>query len=225
VRTWRDATGGLPDAREEYLVYQTLVGAWPIERERLDAYLEKALREGKVTSNWLDPDEEHEARVQEFAARAAEVMRGDLFLERVAALGRRISLAQLLLKLTSPGVPDVYQGDELEALALVDPDNRRPVDWEARRRALDAILSGAPPDEQNAKLYVTWRALSLRARHGHAFGGAYEPLDLGDGVCAFVRGGEVLVAVGVRPDVDPLAPEGWRDVLGLPGLVLAEREP
>jgi len=225
VRRWREATGGLPDAREEYLVYQTLVGAWPIERERLDAYLEKALREGKVTSNWLDPDEEHEARVQEFAARAAEVMRGDLFLERVAALGRRISLAQLLLKLTSPGVPDVYQGDELEALALVDPDNRRPVDWEARRRALDAILSGAPPDGQNAKLYVTWRALSLRARHGQAFGGAYEPLDLGDGVCAFVRGGEVLVAVGVRPDVDPPAPEGWRDVLGLPGLVLAEREP
>jgi (1->4)-alpha-D-glucan 1-alpha-D-glucosylmutase len=223
VRTWREATGGLPDAREEYLVYQTLVAAWPIERERLDTYLEKALREGKVTSNWLDPDEDHEARVCAFAARASDAMRGDPFLDRVAALGRRISLAQLLLKLTSPGVPDVYQGDELETLALVDPDNRRPVEWEARRRALDAVRAGAPPDDEIAKLYVTWRALSLRARHEGAFAGAYEPLELGDGVCGFVRGDEVLVGVGVRPDVDPAAPPGWRDVLGLPGLVLAER--
>src|SRR4051794_2119729 len=223
VQAWHEATGGLPDAREEYLVYQTLVGAWPIERARLDAYLQKALREGKVTSNWLAPDEEHEARVQAFAARAAEGMSGDAFLDRIAALGRRISLAPLLLKLTSPGVPDVYQGDELEALALVDPDNRRPVDWDARRLALDAVRSGAPPDDENAKLYVTWRTLALRAEHEEAFARTYEPLELADGACAFVRGGEILVAVGLRPDTDPVAPEGWRDVLGLPGLLLAER--
>src|SRR4051794_19653353 len=228
VRAWHELSGGLPDAREEYLVYQTLVGAWPIGRDRLDAYLEKALREGKVTSNWLDPNLEHEEHVKSFAGAlgdSAEFRRSfDPFVERVAALGRRISLSQVLLKLTAPGIPDVYQGDELEALALVDPDNRRPVDWDARRLALDAVRGGVLPDDENAKLYVTWRTLALRARHEEAFAGAYEPLELGDGVCAFVRGGEVLVAVGVRPDADPAAPSGWRDVLGLPGLLLAEQE-
>jgi (1->4)-alpha-D-glucan 1-alpha-D-glucosylmutase len=227
VRAWHEQTGGLPDAREEYLVYQTLVGAWPIEAERLDAYLEKALREGKVTSNWLEPNEEHEARVKSFASGLADSVSFresfEPFVERVAALGRRISLAQLLLKLTAPGVPDVYQGDELEALALVDPDNRRPVDWDVRRRVLDALRAGEPPAPEALKLYVTWRTLAVRAAHEAAFAGEYEPVELGDGVCAFTRGGEVLVAAGVRPDADPSAPAGWRDVLGVPGLVLAER--
>jgi (1->4)-alpha-D-glucan 1-alpha-D-glucosylmutase len=221
VRAWRDATGGLPDAREELLVYQTLVGAWPIEDERMDLYLEKALREGKVNSNWLEPNLEHERSVKEFARRAADAMRGDASLERVAALGRRISLGQLLLKLTAPGVPDVYQGDELEALALVDPDNRRPVDWAARRRALADLRAGAAPTAATEKLYVTWKTLELRAAHEDAFAGSYEPVDLGEGVAAFTRAGEVLVAAGLRPDVDPVAPDGWRDVLGVPGLVLA----
>jgi len=223
VRDWRRRTGGLPDAREEYLVYQTLVGAWPIEEGRLNAYLEKALREGKVNSNWLDPDLAHEARVQAFARAAADAMGGDPFLARIAALGRRISLGQLLLKLTSPGVPDVYQGDELEALALVDPDNRRPVDWDERRRALADLRSGTPPDDATAKLHVTWKTLELRAAHEEAFAGSYQRLNLGDGVIAFIRGGDVLVAVSTRPDVDPHAPDGWHDVLGLPGLVLALR--
>jgi (1->4)-alpha-D-glucan 1-alpha-D-glucosylmutase len=223
VRAWREATGGLDDAHEEYLVYQTLVGAWPIERERLNAYLEKALREAKVNSSWVDPNVAHEQAVQEFAARAADAMRGDPFLARVAELGRRISLTQLLLKLTAPGVPDLYQGDELENLSLVDPDNRRPVDWDVRRRALAALRDGAAPTAETAKLYVTWTALELRARHADAFAGDYEPFDLGDDVCAFTRGGRVLAAVGVRPAADPRAPEGWRDLLALPGLVLAER--
>ncbi len=223
VREWRRRTGGLPDAREEYLVYQTLVGAWPIGEERLNAYLEKALREGKVNSSWLEPDLAHEARVQAFARAAADALAGDPFLDRVAELGRRISLAQLLLKLTAPGVPDVYQGDELEALALVDPDNRRPVDWEARRRALAALRAGEPPDEATAKLAVTWKTLELRASHAEAFAGSYQPLNLGDGVVAFIRGGDVLVAVGTRPDVNPDPPDGWLDVLGRPGLLLATR--
>jgi (1->4)-alpha-D-glucan 1-alpha-D-glucosylmutase len=223
VRRWREATGGLDDGREELLVYQTLVGAWPIERERLDAYLEKALREGKVTSNWLTPDEEHERAVQDFAARAADAMRDDPFLGRVAELGRRISLAQLLLKLTSPGVPDLYQGDELENLSLVDPDNRRPVDWARRREALAALRGGGEPTPETEKLHVTWRTLALRAGYEQAFGGAYEPVDLGEGVCAFTRAGEVLVAVAVRPGVDPEVPDGWRDVLGVRGLALCVR--
>ncbi len=220
---WHDQLGGLTDAREELLVYQTLVGALPIERERLDGYLEKALREGKVNTNWLTPNEEHERAVQEFAWRAAELIAGDPFLERVRELGRRLSLAQLLLKLTSPGVPDVYRGDELEDLSLVDPDNRRAVDWGVRRAALHALQDGAPVDDTNVKLFVTWKTLGLRAERAAAFAGSYEPADAGDGVCAFVRGGEVLVAVSVCPDARVRVPEGWHDVLGVEGLALCVR--
>jgi (1->4)-alpha-D-glucan 1-alpha-D-glucosylmutase len=220
ARAWHDELGGLEDPREELLVYQTLLGAAPIARERLDAYLEKALREGKVNTNWLAPNERHERAVQDFAARAAGVIGRDPFLERVRTTGRRLAITQLLLKLTSPGVPDVYRGDELEDLSLVDPDNRRPVDWDARRRALAALQAGAAPDGATAKLYVTWKALALRAEHAAAFEGSYEPVDLGDGVCAFVRGGEVLVAAAVAPETVVRLPAGRSDVLGVEGLAL-----
>jgi (1->4)-alpha-D-glucan 1-alpha-D-glucosylmutase len=223
VRAWRDELGGLDDAREELLVYQTLVGALPIERERLDGYLEKALREGKVNSNWLAPNEDHERAVQEYAWRAAELIARDPFLERVRKLGRRLALAQLLLKLTAPGVPDVYRGDELEDLSLVDPDNRRTVDWQMRQEALRALQGGGPINDANVKLYVTWKALALRRARASAFAGCYEPVDAGDGVCAFVRGGEVLVAAAVRPDATVRVPDGWHDVLGVDGLALCVR--
>ena len=221
VHAWRAELGGLRDPREELLVYQTLAGAAPIERERLDGYLQKALREGKVNTNWLTPNEEHERTVQEYAWRAAALIARDPFLDRVRAVGRRLALAQLLLKLTAPGVPDLYRGDELEDLSLVDPDNRRPVDWQSRRDALRALQDGAPIDAANAKLYVTWKTLGLRAQHADAFAGSYEPVDAGEGVCAFVRGGEVLVAAAVQPDADVVLPGGWRDVLGVEGLALA----
>jgi (1->4)-alpha-D-glucan 1-alpha-D-glucosylmutase len=220
VHAWHAELGGLADAHEELLVYQTLVGALPIGRERLDGYLEKALREGKVNTNWLTPNEEHERAVQEYAWRAAEVISGDPLLERVRELGRRLSLAQLLLKLTAPGVPDVYRGDELEDLSLVDPDNRRPVDWQVRRDTLRALQHGGPVDDANVKLYVTWKTLGLRAEHAAAFAGSYEPVAAGVGVCAYVRGGEVLVAAAVRPDATVRVPEGWHDVLGVEGLAL-----
>jgi (1->4)-alpha-D-glucan 1-alpha-D-glucosylmutase len=161
--------------------------------------------------------------VQEYAWRAAELIANDPFLERVRALGRRLALVQLLLKLTSPGLPDIYRGDELEDLSLVDPDNRRPVDWQARRDALRALQNGAPADAANAKLYVTWKTLALRAEHAAAFAGSYERVDAGEGVCAFVRGGEVLVAAAVRPDATVRVPDGWRDVLGVEGLALCVR--
>jgi (1->4)-alpha-D-glucan 1-alpha-D-glucosylmutase len=224
VREWRERLGPLDDPREELLVLQTLVGAAPIERERLDAYLEKALREGKVNTNWLSPNESHEAAVKEWAARASAVVQGDPFLGRVREIGRRLALSQLLLKLTCPGIADVYRGDELEDLSLVDPDNRRPVDWGARRRALDELKAGASPDADTAKLYVTWKTLALRADRADAFAGAYEPYDLGGGVCAFTRGGEVLVAAAVDPSATPRPPAGWRDVLGVDGLLLCIRE-
>ncbi|HEY5294271.1 MAG TPA: malto-oligosyltrehalose synthase [Gaiellaceae bacterium] len=223
VREWRGDLGGLRDAHEELLVYQTLVGTLPIGRDRLDGYLVKALREAKVNTSWLAPDEEHEAAVCGYAARAAELIARDPFLGRVRAIGRQLACAQLLLKLTAPGVPDIYRGDELEDLSLVDPDNRRPVDWELRRRLLGALRSGARPTDETLKLFVTWRALALRAERPDAFLGSYEPVDGGDGVCAYVRGGEVLAAAAVRPGADVLSPDGWRDLLGVPGLALCVR--
>ena len=217
---WRAQLGPLDDPREEVLVLQTLVGAAPIERTRLDAYLEKALREGKINTNWLVPNIGHEASVKEWAARASELVGDDPFLDRVRDIGGRLALTQLFLKLVSPGVADIYRGDELEDLSLVDPDNRRPVDWEERRQALEALRAGAPPDRRTAKLFVTWRTLRFRADHDEAFAGAYDPFDLGSGVCAFVRGGSVLAAAAVDPYVTPRAPDGWRDVLGVDGLLL-----
>jgi (1->4)-alpha-D-glucan 1-alpha-D-glucosylmutase len=194
------------DPADAYLVWQTLVGAWPLTRERLDAYLEKALREGKLRSGWLEPDVEYERRVQEFAW--SEHRRVEPFARRLAELGRRIALAQTLLRLTCPGVPDVYQGDELESLNLVDPDNRKPVDWDTRRRA----LADPPP-----KLRLIRNILAARVE------GDYEPVDAGTEVCAFVRGGRHLVAVPLRAAARFEAPPGWRDVLRLPGLHFLER--
>jgi (1->4)-alpha-D-glucan 1-alpha-D-glucosylmutase len=117
-------------------------------------------------------------------------------------------------------MPDVYQGDELWALSLVDPDNRRPVDWAARRAALDALRGGQPPTRETAKLHLVWRVLDLRRRRPEAFAGAYTPVPAGDDVCAFLRGDDVLVAVALRERWRapawslPTAADGtWRDVL------------
>jgi (1->4)-alpha-D-glucan 1-alpha-D-glucosylmutase len=112
-------------------------------------------------------------------------------------------------------VPDLYQGDELETLSLVDPDNRRPVDWERRRRLLSAVRSGEPSTDETAKLHLIVRALELRARRPEDFEGAYEPMDGGPDVCAFRRGEGVVVIVPLRPAMtkEPGAREGWRDLL------------
>jgi (1->4)-alpha-D-glucan 1-alpha-D-glucosylmutase len=196
------------DGPDEYHLLQTVVGAWPLEAERLDAYVEKALREGKRTSSWLNPNERAERRVQKYGRELLESEEVERFVERVRPLGREIARGQLLLKLTSPGVPDIYQGDELETLALVDPDNRRSVDWALRERLLE---SGG-----DTKQHVTRQALELRARRADAFAGGYEPVDLASDVCAFTRGGEVLVAVPLRPGAEVTVDEPWREVL--PGL-------
>jgi (1->4)-alpha-D-glucan 1-alpha-D-glucosylmutase len=208
------ASQATPSGEDEYHVLQTVVGAWPLEPERLDAYVTKALREGKRTSSWLEPDLEAERRVQAYGRALLGSREIERFVERLRPLGRRIALGQLLLKLTSPGIPDLYQGDELEALALVDPDNRRPVDWARRMRLIRALRACAPPTEETEKLYLTWKALELRAERPEAFAGGYEPVDLGPEVCAFVRGNEILVAVPVRDVVPPDPGAGWRDVLG-----------
>jgi (1->4)-alpha-D-glucan 1-alpha-D-glucosylmutase len=225
VLRWRELNAdlradGAPDANEEYFIYQTLVGAWPIEAERLEAYLEKALREAKRNTSWVEQDHDWEGRVKRFAVALLDhhpfLEDFEPFAARVAEAGRRSALGQLLLKLTAPGVADIYQGDELEALNLVDPDNRRPVDWDLRRTQLERLRAGAAPIAQTMKLFLIWRALDLRARRPSAFAGGYEPVEAGPDTVAYLRGGEVLVVVPVRDGGDAWlsAPPGrWRDVL------------
>jgi (1->4)-alpha-D-glucan 1-alpha-D-glucosylmutase len=214
-------TGPGPDRLEEYLIYQTLVGAWPIEPTRLTAYLEKALREAGRNSGWIDPDEAWERSVSEFATAlyAHRPFRAtfEAFAARVAAAGERAALGALLLRLTCPGVPDIYQGDELWSLNLVDPDNRRAVDWDERRRRLAALEAGRPPDRAAHKLHLIRETLALRARTPEAFAGDYTPLAAPPDVCAFMRGDQVAVVVGLRAGADVAAvgpPSGaWRELL------------
>ncbi len=238
VLRWRELAAPLrreraPDPSEEYLIYQTLVGAWPIEAERLDAYLEKALREAKVNTSWVNQNQAWEADVKQFA-------RGLLghqpfldefgpFADAVRAAGEEAALRQLVLKLTVPGIPDIYQGDETWYLALVDPDNRRPVDWESRRELLAEVRAGAPSTRESRKLMVLARLLELRSKYAAAFEGSYVPLDAGPAACGFLRGGDVLVYVALRPGGEdevvrlPSHAAGrWRDVLSGEELTLED---
>ena len=222
VRRWLEACSTIrgPDGVERYFIFQTLVAAWPLEAERLEAYVEKALREAKRNTNWVEPDLRHEERVKAFC-RALYDHRPFLsdfepFAASVARVGDRAALAQLLLKLTVPGMPDIYQGDELLALSLVDPDNRRRVDWARRRELLAEVRRGAAPTEETLKLWLIVRALTLRSRRPDAFSGGYVPLDAGENAVAFVRGGAVLAAAAVRgePAAAIDVPAGtWRDTL------------
>jgi (1->4)-alpha-D-glucan 1-alpha-D-glucosylmutase len=211
-------TGAAPDANEEYLLYQTLVGAWPIDETRLVRFLEKALREEKTNTSWIAPNAGWEDDARSFAVRllghAPFLADFEPFAERIARAAESISLGQSLLKLTSPGVPDIYQGDEDWCFNLVDPDNRRPVDWERRRLLLARLAAGEPPSRDTAKLFVTWKALGLRATRPDCFAAElYEPLDAGHDVCAFARG-DVLVAVPLRRGATFDPPPGYDDVLG-----------
>ena len=168
-----------PDRDDEYMFYQMLVGSWPMEmleaptaegleayRSRIHAALEKALREGKLRSNWAAPNLEYEAAMQAFAAEALRPEGGFLasflpFVERIARLGVQNSLVQTALKLTAPGVPDIYQGCELWDLSLVDPDNRRAVDYREREAALAKLGPRLEAEEERAELFeallATWR--------------------------------------------------------------------
>jgi (1->4)-alpha-D-glucan 1-alpha-D-glucosylmutase len=231
-----DARRAAPDPTEEYLIYQTVVGVWPASVERLEEYVRKALREAKRNTNWIEPNEEWEDAVVAFCRglyAPGELHDAiDAFVERIAPLGERGAVGQLLLKLTTPGVPDVYQGDELWALSMVDPDNRRRVDFGARRDALAALDAGAAVDRSNIKLHLIRRALALRARRPDPFAGAYRPLEADGPLCAFTRGDdEVLAVAAIREDGSggmSASPEGapgatfrlpegatgeWRDVL------------
>ncbi len=226
--------GEPPDDVERYFIFQTLVGAWPISCERIEAYMEKALREAKRNTNWVEQNTEWEQAVKLFCRRLyeSEEFRGELepFVARLAPAGERAALAQLALKLMVPGVPDIYQGDELPFRALVDPDNRRPVDWGWHQAMLRRLLGGSPPTRETRKLFMTMRLLGLRVRRPELFaGGSYEPLDAGGHACAFVRGGNAMVLAAVRERWDGElrgAPGGrWRDIIRGDERSFSDREP
>jgi (1->4)-alpha-D-glucan 1-alpha-D-glucosylmutase len=230
------------DPAAEYLIWQTLVGAWPISAERLRDYLTKAMREAKTHTTWTDQDPVYEDAVLTFAEAAWVAAPVGDFVAEIAPDARVNSLAAKLIQLTMPGVPDVYQGCELASYALVDPDNRRPVDYAWRRELLEELDSGAVPsglDEE--KLLVTSRALRLRRDHPEWFTGSYEPVEVNGAarecVTSFCRGGEVVVVAGRLPatlrayggwgGTQLRLPDGdWRDALtgdryeGLPALRL-----
>jgi (1->4)-alpha-D-glucan 1-alpha-D-glucosylmutase len=227
---------GQPDRNFEYYLYQTLVGAWPVSRERAHQHAEKAAREAKVFTDWLSPSPEYERAVHHFvdglyddAAFVAEIA------ELVDALHPADwikGLSQQLLKLTAPGVPDLYQGSELWLRKLVDPDNRTPVDYGCRQSLLDQCQRLTAPqvlarmDEGLPKLWTTARTLHLKARHADLAdpASAYTPL-VASGVAAarvvaFVRGAHIAVVAPIRtwtPDWTAthvtLPPGTWTHVL------------
>ncbi len=177
----RHKTGGWPDRNTEYFFYQTLLGAWPISNERLQAYMQKAIREAKTHTSWTNNNADFETAVQKFIQNALNDQTFmDSFARFTAPLiepGRVQALSQVLIKLMAPGVPDLYQGTEIWDLSLVDPDNRRPVDYALRRRLL-AELDGLTPEEILSrsddglpKLWTIRQALRVREQLGD-----YEPV-------------------------------------------------
>ncbi len=239
VERWDEASaamagdGPVVHPADRYLMWQTLVGAWPIDGDRLVAYMTKALREGKRRSSWTAPDERYEASVETLARTvlADAGMREDLagFVEGLGPAWRATALGQKLVQLTLPGIADVYQGTEAVVLSLVDPDNRRPVDHAALAARLERLDGGGTPrDLDDEKLLVTSRALRLRRERPEWFSGpgaGHEPLPSGSAhVLGFVRGGQVVTLAtrlpatlaregGWGPARVALPAGGWRDLL------------
>jgi (1->4)-alpha-D-glucan 1-alpha-D-glucosylmutase len=200
---------GAPSAADTYLFFQTVVGAWPIEADRAVAYLEKATREAKLHTSWTAPDAAYDAALAAFVRGSLADRRFRAAVEsavaRLADAWQRSALAQLAIQLTAPGVPDIYQGTELWDLSLVDPDNRRAVDYDQRRRLLEEVgemTATTAWDRRNEglpKLWLLCRALGLRRRRADALSSSYEPLavhgPLADAVIAFARGSKLVTVV------------------------------
>jgi (1->4)-alpha-D-glucan 1-alpha-D-glucosylmutase len=226
-----------PEPLMEYVVWQNLIGAWPISEERMQAYARKAAREAKQRTSWQRSDEEYEGTLGDYVSAiysdpvlVAEI---EAFVSTLADSGYRNSLAQVLLKMLAPGVPDVYQGTELWDFSLVDPDNRRPVDFARRERLLSALAGRSVEElwESRAdgavKLLLLERLLDLRRRHHEALGpaGGYRPLDASgrdqSRVVAFARGDSVVGVLtrwwqrrGPMGAARLALPDGsWRNVL------------
>jgi (1->4)-alpha-D-glucan 1-alpha-D-glucosylmutase len=239
-----------PDANEEYLLYQTLLGAWPLDAagelpqsfvQRIQEYMVKALREAKIHSSWLNPDEEYEQATRDFISKVLEPDGGFTkdfveFQAPIARAGMFNSLSQTLLKITVPGVPDFYQGTEIWDFSLVDPDNRRPVDYEHRKRLLDSLRdegAGArtsladdllrSPTDGRVKMFVTTGALNYRQNNRDLFErGEYLPLQpVGERerhVVSFARriGDKTAIVIATRfftrlTHGAPVGREAWGD--------------
>ena len=198
-----------PDRNAEYLLYQTLAGAWPISLERILAYMEKASCEAKQHTDWNHRNVQYDNALRDFVTAALKdddfIRDLEAFVASVAEAAHINGLAQTLVKLTAPGVPDIYQGNEIHDFSLVDPDNRRPVDFEERKRLLgeakriSAEGSWKRRDEGMAKLWLIQKTLAYRARHEAIFAGDYEPVYAGgenaDHIVAFLRGGKAMTIV------------------------------
>ncbi len=231
LREWEGTPA--PDPNEEHLVYQTIVGTWPTTGlngdawntyiDRLAEYFEKALHEAKLHSSWLSPNQEYDQAVTSFVRgiladrKSPFVTDLEAFVQSIADAGYLNSLAQTLLKVSAPGVPDFYQGTEFWDFNLVDPDNRRPVDFQRRKEALAWLAGEAQKDvgdlsrqllrnwpDERTKMFVIWRALDFRRKNIELFRGDYLPLTAEgprqDNVCAFARvfEGRWLLAIAPR---------------------------
>ncbi len=236
-----------PDPNEEYLLYQTLLGTWPVNTHsqaeqtasaeyvaRIQAYMAKALNEAKLNTSWIRPNEDWLGAMRDFVAKILETSSKNKFLpnffpvvEEIARLGASNSLTQTLLRLTSPGVPDIYQGNEIWDFSLVDPDNRRPVDYRHRRKML-ATIGKAKPEELlqswpdgRIKMFLTQRVLQFRREHADLFQcGNYLPLrasgNLADCCISFARQlhDEWIVVIAPRLSSRigfPPVGERWKD--------------
>ncbi|MGH7795832.1 MAG: malto-oligosyltrehalose synthase, partial [Candidatus Binatia bacterium] len=247
-----------PDRNDEYFLYQTLIGAYPVDGpedgsflERLKSYLIKAVREAKVHTEWLKPDRAYEEAFVNFAEAILAPSKDNRFLAEftpfvngIAHGGMFNSLAQTLVKMTAPGVPDIYQGTELWDLSFVDPDNRRPVDYVSRARWLEELKSAESKDrlgllhdllshwqDGRIKLYLISKLLGFRRAHADLFAaGEYVPLkaagEIGKRVCAFARHRGQVWALAIVPRLvgqaayrgyAPLGEETWGETaLDLP---------
>ena len=241
-RTKQSGAEPMPDRNTEYLYYQTMIGAWPLSMERAQAYMLKAVREAKQQTSWVANNKEFEDALNkfiEYTMNYSPFMKElQQFVETIREAGWVNSLAQTLLKYTVPGVPDLYQGAEIWDLSLVDPDNRRPVDYELRRRLLQELKQMSPDtaavqmmqraEEGLPKMWTIHKALQLRRERPECFGAgaAYAPLELygdkHDYAIAFVRGNAVATVVprltvklaGSWKDTTLALPEGrWRNLL------------
>jgi (1->4)-alpha-D-glucan 1-alpha-D-glucosylmutase len=220
---WKNRT---PDRHAEYLLYQTLIGAWPLSKERCWQYMLKACREAKIRTSWHEPNTGYEENIRGFVDGVYEtpefIQSLEAFIAPLILPGRINSLAQTLIKMVAPGVPDFYQGSELWDLSLVDPDNRRCVDFELRAqllnrcRSLSAEDAVADWDSGLPKIWMTSRLLALRRRRSRDFlpQSGYQPLiaqgaHLGN-LLAFRRGENVIAVV---PRFSMTVNGDWEDTL------------
>jgi (1->4)-alpha-D-glucan 1-alpha-D-glucosylmutase len=225
---WRNRT---PDRHAEYLLYQTLIGAWPIDQERCWQYMLKACREAKIKTSWHEPNQGYEENIRGFVEGVFQVPEFlaalEKFIEPLILPGRINSLAQTLIKMVAPGLPDFYQGTELWDLSLVDPDNRRPVDFGLRAELLGRARGSSATqvlqdwDSGLPKLWMTMKILALRRARPELFAAAsrYQPLVAQGGhlgkLLAFRRGENLIAVV---PRLTMTLASQWGDTrLPLPG--------